>query len=136
MIDVPYFPDAACRSVGHDPFYADETHRADNTAAKKICAGCPERLPCATWAITTLEPYGIWGGMTARERQQLRRTMPVRTDRASAARAAAGAVRGSDRQERAVRARQLAQQGHTPTAIAAALNVHARSIHRYLKDTA
>lgn len=42
--------------------------------AKAICAGCPVRATCRAYALTAREPYGIWGGLTARERTRILRT--------------------------------------------------------------
>jgi WhiB family transcriptional regulator, redox-sensing transcriptional regulator len=36
--------------------------------AKSICYGCPVREECLIYAIVTGQRYGIWGGMTPRER--------------------------------------------------------------------
>lgn len=71
---------ARCRD--HDPttFFgddfergsADSDHRADDTSqqAKAICNACPVRQSCLAHALDTQEPYGIWGGLTERERRQ------------------------------------------------------------------
>jgi WhiB family redox-sensing transcriptional regulator len=40
--------------------------------AKDICANCPVQEDCLDWAMEQQEPYGIWGGLTARERDRLR----------------------------------------------------------------
>lgn len=38
--------------------------------AQRICAECPLRQPCAEWAIRTRQRFGVWGGMTPRDRSQ------------------------------------------------------------------
>jgi WhiB family transcriptional regulator, redox-sensing transcriptional regulator len=40
--------------------------------AKSICNLCPHRIECAEWGIEN-EYYGIWGGLTERQRQSIRR---------------------------------------------------------------
>lgn len=40
-------------------------------AAKAVCAGCPVRRECLDHALQTQEPYGVWGGLTEDERQEL-----------------------------------------------------------------
>lgn len=40
--------------------------------AKKLCAGCPIRVQCLEYAVEAEEPYGVWGGLTAKERKRLR----------------------------------------------------------------
>ena len=36
--------------------------------AKRICAACPVMTECREWALTEQIPWGMWGGMTERER--------------------------------------------------------------------
>jgi WhiB family transcriptional regulator, redox-sensing transcriptional regulator len=63
---------AACRGQGSDLWVADspgapyETHRV-------VCAGCPVREPCLSYALANKSLKGFWGGTTERERQKLRR---------------------------------------------------------------
>lgn len=44
---------------------------AREAKAKAICAQCPVRAECLDWALTTREPYGVWGGYSERERKAL-----------------------------------------------------------------
>ena len=66
---------AACR--GYDPewwFTTGERGRAARQRAQTICRGCPVRAECAAWALRYGIEYGVFGGMTAKERNtQLRR---------------------------------------------------------------
>jgi hypothetical protein len=55
-----------------DSPYATE-QRMSRDLAKEICNRCPIRNPCADFAISTNEAYGIWGGLTPGEREQLRK---------------------------------------------------------------
>jgi WhiB family transcriptional regulator, redox-sensing transcriptional regulator len=48
---------------------ADKQSREDE--AKSICALCDVRQECLNYALTTREPYGIWGGLTEVERKAL-----------------------------------------------------------------
>jgi WhiB family transcriptional regulator, redox-sensing transcriptional regulator len=41
--------------------------------AKRICSGCDVRAECLNYALTHNEAVGVWGGMSAYERQRLRR---------------------------------------------------------------
>lgn len=64
---------AACRGLDVDTFYHQNGERRAQknervSRAKKICSGCPVIGECASWALTTREPYGIWGGMSEAER--------------------------------------------------------------------
>jgi uncharacterized membrane protein len=40
--------------------------------ARRVCAVCPVRQPCLDYAISNRIAYGIWGGLTERERRALR----------------------------------------------------------------
>jgi WhiB family transcriptional regulator, redox-sensing transcriptional regulator len=68
---------AACRgpqsSVFFPPaqFERKEDKLAREQRAKDICATCPVRQPCLTYALRIKEPHGIWGGLNELERRQL-----------------------------------------------------------------
>ena len=77
---------AACREVDSAVFFSPDGERdparADREArAKAICAGCPVSYQCASHAIRHGERYGVWGGLSERERVALR----LRPDRLLAA---------------------------------------------------
>ena len=66
---------AACRGEDSALFYADSkraTEQARVEAAKAICARCPVVEECLDAALATHEQYGVWGGMTAAERERMR----------------------------------------------------------------
>jgi WhiB family redox-sensing transcriptional regulator len=44
---------------------------------KSICRECGVRDACLEFAITTGEKFGIWGGMSERERRRVRRERQV-----------------------------------------------------------
>ena len=66
---------AACRDSDPELFYPaaeyGPEHDAQVSAAKAVCARCPVRVECLTWALGALA-YGIAGGLTEHERHQLR----------------------------------------------------------------
>jgi WhiB family redox-sensing transcriptional regulator len=41
--------------------------------AKAMCGQCPVRVQCLDFALATHQEFGIWGGMSARERRRIRR---------------------------------------------------------------
>lgn len=41
--------------------------------AKRICAKCEVKDDCLDWALDHNENYGVWGGLTERERRGLKR---------------------------------------------------------------
>lgn len=69
--DVPWTTGAVCASVDPELFYPPKG--GDIRPAKRICAGCPVRIECAEYGITSNDLYGIYGGLTDRERRRLRR---------------------------------------------------------------
>ena len=88
--DETWYTQAACRDVDRRLFFEPEGEGAQPRArrvraAKAVCAECPVRHECLKFALSAPEHYGIWGGLTARERATLRRRRPPgpsrRTDR-------------------------------------------------------
>ncbi len=68
----------ACRSVDPETFFSPEAERgprrrARETAAKALCDGCPVVAQCLRHALDVREPYGVWGGLNATERDHLLR---------------------------------------------------------------
>lgn len=65
---------AACAETDPEAFfpYADQN---DGTvrAAKAVCNGCEVRAECLRYALEVDEPYGIWGGLTPKERKRLKK---------------------------------------------------------------
>ena len=78
---------AACRGTGLEVFFPSRGESA--APARQVCAACPVRQPCLDYAITNRITYGIWGGLTERERRALRsgwvRASRRERDRASVA---------------------------------------------------
>jgi WhiB family redox-sensing transcriptional regulator len=64
---------APCAQADPDAFFPVEerSDTEDAEYAKRICAGCSVRDACLTYAITADERWGIWGGLTTKERDDL-----------------------------------------------------------------
>jgi WhiB family redox-sensing transcriptional regulator len=74
-------PRGACRNVEPDLFFPLSAAQASAdriAAAKAVCAGCPVRRECLSFALSTRQEHGIWGGRTEQERARLRRRIPPR----------------------------------------------------------
>ncbi|MDF1490067.1 WhiB family transcriptional regulator [Tessaracoccus caeni] len=48
----------------------------DQKRARAVCMGCPVRSECLAEALDNRIEWGIWGGMTERERRALLRSRP------------------------------------------------------------
>ena len=76
------FGDAPCSETYPDMFFADDpaegiitvraTYEHENNA-KKVCAECPYRLACLSFALKDPSLEGIWGGTTERDRVNIRK---------------------------------------------------------------
>jgi WhiB family redox-sensing transcriptional regulator len=65
-----------CRGQDSARFFHPDGERGASRArreatAKGICRGCPVRAECAAQALTTREPYGVWGGFSEADRLRL-----------------------------------------------------------------
>ncbi|HET8658697.1 MAG TPA: WhiB family transcriptional regulator [Micromonosporaceae bacterium] len=64
---------AACRDEDPDALFVKG---AEQNVAKRICRGCPVRYECLADALDNRIEFGVWGGMTERERRALLRQYP------------------------------------------------------------
>jgi len=64
---------AACRGMDPDELFVQG---AAQNRAKTVCSGCPVRTECLADALDNRVEYGVWGGMTERERRALLRRRP------------------------------------------------------------
>ena len=62
---------ANCMGVDPDLFFPERG--ASTREAKEVCRGCVVRDDCLEYALDNGEKFGIWGGMSERERRRLRR---------------------------------------------------------------
>jgi WhiB family redox-sensing transcriptional regulator len=62
---------ANCLGVDPDLFFPERG--ASTREAKEVCRGCVVRMECLEYALVNGEKFGIWGGMSERERRRLRR---------------------------------------------------------------
>jgi WhiB family redox-sensing transcriptional regulator len=67
---------AACRVEDPELFFpigTTEPALRQTREAKAICAACPAKAPCLSWALDSNQDNGIWGGLGEGERRSLRR---------------------------------------------------------------
>ena len=62
---------ANCSGADQDLFFPERG--ASTRKAKAICAACSVKDECLEFAITQGERFGIWGGLSERERRKIRR---------------------------------------------------------------
>lgn len=60
----------ACAEVGGDEWFPDPGGEGlmVSRAARELCNRCEVKAQCRQWALDYAEPFGIWGGLTERER--------------------------------------------------------------------
>ena len=62
---------ALCAETDPEAFFPEKG--GSTREAKRICAGCEVRAECLEYALAQDERFGIWGGLSERERRRLRR---------------------------------------------------------------
>ncbi len=62
---------ANCLGVDPDLFFPERG--ASTKEAKAVCRGCVVREDCLEYALANGEKFGIWGGLSERERRKIRR---------------------------------------------------------------
>ncbi len=74
-VDAPnaWVSSARCRSTDPDKLFV--TGAAQRQAAV-ICRHCPVMVECATEALDERIEFGVWGGMTERQRRQMLKRHP------------------------------------------------------------
>ncbi len=64
---------ALCTATDPDALFVTGAAQRD---AARICGGCPVRLECLGDALDNQIEFGIWGGMTERERRAVLKRSP------------------------------------------------------------
>lgn len=59
--------------AGTDPDLWFAVGAMEHKRAKRICASCPVREQCLSYAMDAPVDHGVWGGLTERERRRYRR---------------------------------------------------------------
>jgi len=64
---------AQCKQSRPDELFV---RGAAQNRAKMMCAGCPVKTECLAEALDNQIEWGVWGGMTERERRAILRKRP------------------------------------------------------------
>ena len=63
--------DALCAQTDPEAFFPEKG--GSTRDAKRICTSCEVRDQCLEYALENDERFGIWGGLSERERRKLKR---------------------------------------------------------------
>ena len=63
--------DALCAQTDPEAFFPEKG--GSTREAKRVCEACDVRQECLDYAMANDERFGIWGGLSERERRRLRR---------------------------------------------------------------
>ncbi len=73
MIDQTWAARAACADAEPDQLFGKGAEQRD---ARTLCFTCPVRMECLAEALDSESSFGVWGGLTERERRALLRRFP------------------------------------------------------------
>ena len=62
---------ALCAQTDPEAFFPEKG--GSTREAKKVCVGCDVRSECLEYALANDERFGIWGGLSERERRKLKK---------------------------------------------------------------
>jgi WhiB family redox-sensing transcriptional regulator len=68
---LPWQEEALCAQTDPEAFFPEKG--GSTREAKKVCVGCEVRAECLEYALANDERFGIWGGLSERERRRLKR---------------------------------------------------------------
>jgi WhiB family redox-sensing transcriptional regulator len=58
--------------IGVDPELFFPERGVSTSEPKKVCAGCVVKAECLEYALEAGEKFGVWGGLSERERRRIR----------------------------------------------------------------
>ncbi|EST32080.1 WhiB family transcriptional regulator [Streptomyces niveus] len=74
---------ALCAQTGPEFFFP--APGSSTREAKQLCGACEGRRECLEYALDNDERFGVWGGLSEKERERLRRSGAATTAAISAA---------------------------------------------------
>lgn len=69
--DLDWMDDGLCKETDPEMFFPPSGLSAAD--ARKVCAECPVATRCLEYALTHNETFGVWGGVSERDRRKLKR---------------------------------------------------------------
>ncbi len=63
--------EALCSQTDPEAFFPEKG--GSTREAKRVCTACQVRVECLEYALAHDERFGIWGGMSERERRRLKK---------------------------------------------------------------
>lgn len=74
-IDLKWYDSAECAKEDPELFFPQQEElRSSSEKAKAICRRCHVMEECLQWALDTNQTIGIWGGMSASERNLFKKS--------------------------------------------------------------
>lgn len=64
--------EALCAQTDPEAFFPEKG--GSTREAKRVCQNCTVRSECLDYALSHDERFGIWGGLSERERRKLKRS--------------------------------------------------------------
>lgn len=77
LADQTWAVHAACADVDPDSLFV---RGAAQRQVRQVCFSCPVRIECLADALDSNTTFGVWGGLTERERRALLRRYPNEDD--------------------------------------------------------
>lgn len=70
--DEPWMEQAICPQTDPELFFPEKG--SSTKEAKRVCLDCPVREACLSYAMRTDQRFGVFGGLSERERRRLKAT--------------------------------------------------------------
>ncbi|HYV00737.1 MAG TPA: WhiB family transcriptional regulator [Actinomycetota bacterium] len=68
------------RCHGYDPDLFFDPRTRSERLAKAVCSRCDVRLECLAFALQSKAEFGVWGGLSVKERRTMLRSATPITD--------------------------------------------------------
>lgn len=72
-----WMAEANCRGMDPEMFYVERGDSAGLKAARAVCRACDVQAECLAYAVNNGEKFGVWGGLSEKQRRTIRRDYGV-----------------------------------------------------------